>query len=788
MAGSIDFEGRLNPEQYKAVCHDRGPLLVLAGAGSGKTRVLTHRVAHLILESGVPPASILAVTFTNKAAAEMSERVYTLLDSVAAPIDPKSAPTIGTFHRTCARLLRVYASELGLNPRFVIYDDSDQRSVLKRAIDSLEIEVTPKFVSQCAVQIDHFKNQGIDPNLAMEEAVGGDAEQVARIYEAYQKALHAAGCLDFGDLLLQTLLLLQHKGSVRRRLWRRWRHIMVDEFQDTNAVQYEMLRLLVDPETRNLAVVGDDDQSIYGWRGATVRNILDFGVHYPDAEVVKLEQNYRSTQVILDASGAVIDKLEERTGKVLWTDKEGGEPISVFTGVNAREEASWVARQLGKLLTHQGYESHQCAVFYRTNAQARALEEQFRAVGLGYRLVGGQSFYNRGEVKDVLAYLKAAINPNDTVNLLRILNKPTRSLGPKTLEKLENLIVLGLGPETLFEAIEYAIHHTLFTRQKAQRLALFHRMIKGLAQRISEGEPPSEMTEELIEEIGYLSFLDRKHPMDSEERKDNVLDLLAAMQDFEAENPGLGLGEFLERSTLHQQGESDRSEEGALARPPVTMMTVHASKGLEFDAVFVIGMEDGLFPLTRPGRPNDLDEERRLCYVAITRARERLHLSNARSRRIHGGAEGHDTRPSRFLADIPADLMRVSPESAERLVIWREPHAAQALEDLDDFDFDQRPQPTPKRKSSKKKPIHRIDHDPLDQRTHEELDEVGPPPEPEPPDPDKDPLIGRIVTHPREGIGEIIDTSGFGPRATLTVRFATSNKELKVVRKFVKVY
>ena len=691
---TIDFKGRLNPEQYDAARHSEGPLLILAGAGSGKTQVLTHRIAHLIMEVGAAPESILAVTFTNKAAAEMWERVHSLHDEARAPLDPARSPSIGTFHRTCARLLRVYAAEIGLNPRFVIYDDGDQRAILKRTIAALDIDEAPKFVAQCAAAIDHFKNQGVEPPQAMEDAVGGEAEQIARVYAAYQRALHAAGCMDFGDLILQTVSLLRQKGSVRQHLWRRWHYLMVDEFQDTNTVQYELLRLLTDPERRNLAVVGDDDQSIYGWRGATVRNILDFGRDHEDAHVVKLERNYRSTQLILDASNAVIVHVAERTDKRLWTDQRGGEPIAVFTGRDAREEASWIARALQRLTGVEGFESDQCAIFYRTNSQARLLEEQLRAAGLGYQMVGGVSFYDRAEVKDTLAFLKVALNTDDTINLLRIVNKPPRSLGSKTLEKLENLIVLGLGPTTIFEAMDYAIDHKLFTGRRAEHLAAFRGLIDRLRARIQNGDPPSEITEDLIEEIGFLPYLSRAHAMDAEERKDNVLDLIAAMQDFEAQSPGANLGDFLERCALNRGERQDGPGADSPLIAPVAMMTVHASKGLEFDAVFVTGLEDGLFPLTRPdSKEDDLDEERRLFYVAMTRARKRLLLTNARSRRAFGGAEDRETRPSRFLADIPPHLMRVVPESAEKLVIWKEPHAAQALQSWGhaDFDFDQSP-------------------------------------------------------------------------------------------------
>ncbi len=844
MVKTLDFAGRLNPEQYAAVRHVGGPLLILAGAGSGKTRVLTHRIAHLILEADVSPSAIMAMTFTNKAAAEMAERVALLLEEAGLALEPGRGPWLGTFHRTCARLLRMHGDKIGIPSRFVIYDDGDQRSALKRAIAAQDVDVTPKFISQCSAYVDQCKNQGLTPDEAMEQAVGGEAEQLATVYAAYQRVLRAADCLDFGDLLLQTVKLLKASPEIRARLQRRWRFTMVDEFQDTNVVQYKLLQQLVNPETRNLAVVGDDDQSIYGWRGATVRNILDFTKDHPDAQVVKLEQNYRSTQVILDAAGAVIEKLNERTDKTLWTEQQGGELITAFTASHQREEAGWVVRQLHRLISSGQVDSRQCAVFYRTNAQARIFEEQFRAAGLSYQMVGGVSFYDRAEVKDILAYLKVALQPQDTINLLRIVNKPTRGLGKKTLEKLENLIVLDLGPQTLYEAMLYAMEHKLFKGRALKGLEEFTGLLGELRQRLEDGEPPSRITDELIDRVGFLAHLQKAHPADAEERKDNLMDLLAAMHQFEADEPGAGLEAFLERSSLvREPSEEDQAIEGnPIVLTPVTMMTIHASKGLEFDAVFVVGLEEGLFPLVRPNTTDEqIDEERRLFYVALTRARQQLFLTNARRRRPLGSPETRDTRPSRFLADIPPECLRIAAESVERKIIWREPVPTEAMEKRlkaarDAFDFAQplpeemaqiiKDQARKKRRRKKRPAMLQDDH--FDQRPDEHdydqvptiEDEVDTSvsysyalptkankprksaarsvlrksplrqKEPEPPagsDGD-DTLIGRTVTHSSQGIGEITDVSGHGPRATLTVLFAKSGKEVKVVRRFVKIY
>lgn len=827
----MDFKSRLNPQQYQAVCHTEGPLLILAGAGSGKTRVLTHRMAYLVLEAGAAPESIVGVTFTNKAAAEMAERTEALMAQAGQPLDERRRPWLGTFHRTCARLLRMYGDEIGITARFTIYDDGDQRAALKRAIAARDIDVTTKFVGQVASYIDRCKNQGLTPDKAMEEAVGAEAEDMAAIYAGYQRSLRGADCLDFGDLLLATVELLEQSSRVRRILQRRWRYLMVDEFQDTNPVQSRLLELLVDPERRNLAVVGDDDQSIYGWRGATVRNILDFTKRYADARVIKLEQNYRSTQVILDASTAVIEKLGERTDKRLWTDQGGGPPIVGFTGAHEREEAAWVVRRLHRVMAEDGVPPHECAVFYRTNAQARMFEEQFRAAGLGYQLVGGTSFYDRAEVKDLLAYLKVALNPDDSVNLLRVVNKPPRGLGKKTLEKIENLIALELGPQTLYQAMSYARQHKLFTGRQDKGLESFLTLVASLQARLDAGDPTSRITEDLIESLDYLAYLRKSHANDAEERRDHVMDMLGAMLDFEEEHPGQGLEAFLERSALvrdanQPEDQADGISEGPPKRP-ITMMTVHASKGLEFDAVFVVGLEDGLFPLTRHETSEaEIDEERRLCYVALTRARRRLFVSNARRRRPLGAAEARDTRPSRFLADIPAELVRVAPESAERKLVWRDPTPAQNIEarlkgGASGFDYDQTLQTLSaelaaiqRRKKRKRQALRASqpeafapepfaqddfsqvipDDDFYD--TSVEVIEATPAPRlskratrSSSSTSDREgSLVGRIVTHASEGIGEVVAVSGHGPRARLTVLFAANGKEMQVVRRFLKLH
>ena len=664
---SFDLAARLNPEQHAAARHVDGPLLILAGAGSGKTRTITHRIAHLILNARVKPSRILAVTFTNKAAAEMRERVDSLLDEAGLSLAAVDRPWVSTFHTTCAQILRAWGAELGIDPRFVIYDDQDQRNVLKRVFDKLGLERSREAVGQAAAYIDSAKNRAQTPFQAMQGAVGHTEEQHARVYEAYQEELARAGCLDFGDLLLQSVVLLRTCAAARQNLQRRFWYLMVDEFQDTNAVQYELLRLLVGVE-RNLVVVGDDDQSIYGWRGATVRNILDFTDDFPDTKVVKLERNYRSTQTILDAAWAVISVLEDRMEKRLWTDVEGGEQVEIFTGRHEREEAAWTVRSVERLVHRHGFAPEQVAVFYRTNSQSRLLEEQFRAAGLGYRLVGGVSFYQRAEVKDVMAYLKVALNPADRINLVRVINTPTRGIGARTVEKLDALVD-GAEVETLWDAICGVVTGGGFKGKQRAGITQFHDIIHDMRAQIAADIEPSVILQDLLERLDYFDHLERADKATAQDRIQNVQELLRAMFDFEAELPTGGLAQFLERSALVQQ--TDVEDSDVLAEAPVTMMTVHCAKGLEFDAVIVVGMEDGLFPLLRRDQTEDaIAEERRLCYVAMTRARKRLLLSNSQSRRGWGDSDGRATEPSRFLLDLPGALVTIAEGSCVSSVDW----------------------------------------------------------------------------------------------------------------------
>jgi len=794
---TFDLDSLLNPQQVTAVRHKDGPLLILAGAGSGKTRVITYRIAWLHTQANVPLHRVLALTFTNKAAGEMRERVAHIL----GPQGGSGQSWISTFHSFCARLLRMYAEHLGLNPRFSIVDDGDQLAIIKRAVKNLELDVAPETLRGFLRTIDDAKNRGLDPEALHHLAIGAKAEQDADVYAAYQAELRRNDSLDFGDLIMESVRLLKTVDRVRQQCLRRWTHVMVDEFQDTNPVQYDLLQLLVGPD-KNLVVVGDDDQSIYRWRGATVRNILDFEADFPNAAIVKLEQNYRSSQTILDAATAIVEKIERRRSKKLWTDQGEGRQISVFTGHHGREEAAWVALEIQRLAMRGEADFGECAVFYRTNAQSRLIEEEFRARGLPYQIVGGVSFYARSEVKDLLAYLKVALNTRDTIDLRRIVNVPRRGIGDKTLDRLEDFArTLGDGA-SLYDAIALVAKGNVeaegLSGRQATAITELHALFDELRADIANSLPPSQLAQKVLERTDFLDWLDRSEPATAEDRKQNLYELIAAMADFERD-PGGSLVDFLERSALVQQADTvDTDGDDARLRPsaPVTLMTVHAAKGLEFDAVFVTGLEDGLFPLIRdrdrsaPDLDERMEEERRLFYVAMTRARKYLAIANAQSRRLYG--KDAPTLPSPFLDDLPLAAYTVAKESAQREVSWGARDKKRARHDVEmaaikAFDeFDQTPEavyrPAPVIKARQPRTPQ---FDEFDQR-NVDYDDAW---EPEPSD-DADPDggdVGRTVSHTREGFGTVTKASGSGDMASLTVVFA-SGRQLTIKRRFLKFY
>ena len=628
-----------NEQQRAAVDHGDGPLMVLAGAGTGKTRVLVHRIARLV-ETGTEPWAILAVTFTNKAAGEMRHRLREILGEAA------DAMWIGTFHSTCARLLRRWGTYVGLSKSFVIFDDDDQIKLVERLLkgSTFEDQCSPRTILS---RFDRAKNRGVDPRSIQ---TGMFDDVVEKIYPAYQAQLAKENAVDFNDLLLKVLDLFDIEEA-RQHLVMRFRHVLVDEFQDTNKVQYDIVRKFADA-TRNLTVVGDDDQSIYAWRGAEPRNLLDFDRDFPDAKVVKLEQNYRSTQTILDAANGIIRKNRDRHEKSLWTDKGGGESIEVYQAGDERGEAYFIAQSIRRALDDGPISPNEIAILYRTNAQSRVLEEHLRAARVPAKIVGAVSFYERREVKDVVAYLRLLSNPAADSAFERVVNVPPRGIGETTVERLR-----GAARATGYGLLETARLGGLTERVEIsglgtparKKLHAFVELIDGLKDVIKQGASVAETIIQIVDRSGMRAKLEADGSTESRDRLGNLAELVTTAVDFEDENDdGKSIDDFLERIALSSAGDQTASEQ-------VVLMTIHVAKGLEWPLVFIAGMEDGLFPSLRErdGTSEDdaLEEERRLAYVAITRARDKLVLTHARTRRVWG--EMKMNGPSRFLDDLP---------------------------------------------------------------------------------------------------------------------------------------
>jgi DNA helicase-2/ATP-dependent DNA helicase PcrA len=626
---------RLNPPQREAVLHDSGPLVVFAGAGSGKTRVITYRIAHLVSERGVAPEQILAVTFTNKAAGEMRERIRALLPGVFCP-------WIGTFHAICARLLRRHAEAVGINPQFVIYDDTDQKAMLTRVVRDLDLDERRFAPRELARQIEAAKRDMLGPEDVSTRSYEQDIVQ--RVYASYEERMQQCGALDFNDLIYRTALALRKHDGLRAMLQRFWKHVLVDEFQDTNLSQLELVRVL-SADHQNLCVVGDDDQSIYKWRGADRRNILDFKTSFPAAEVVKLEQNYRSSAHILSAAMAVIAKNGEREPKNLWTENPEGEKVRLIVCADERDEARAISEAVRKLRDHYGLS--QMVIFYRTHAQSRVLEEEIRACNLPYRIVGGQRFYERAEVKDVLAYLRVLVNPDDDVSLLRIINTPTRGIGKTTVDKL--LDMASQRGASVWSTVDVAVTESALPKAAHSKLSAFRDLIVDVKRRATAGLGPAELAEYILEQTGYLQALRTEDTAEADGRIENVEELVASVREFESEAEVPTLAQYLELVTLQSNADEVNADE------KLTLMTVHAAKGLEFPVVWVAGLEERVFPLSRQDAlsHDDLEEERRLAYVAFTRAEQRLYLSYACARRLHGDLMVGI--PSRFVDEIPAE-------------------------------------------------------------------------------------------------------------------------------------
>jgi DNA helicase-2/ATP-dependent DNA helicase PcrA len=652
----------LNPPQRQAVEHGEGPLLVLAGAGSGKTRVLTHRIAYLLATGKARPGEILAITFTNKAAAEMRERVAGLIGRSVR------AMWVTTFHSSCARMLRVDAERLGYSKGFTIYDQGDSLRMIKRCL--AELGVDPKRYPPRAVQgkISGAKNQLIDPSGYSEMMVGGFEEVVAEAFPLYEKRMLEANAMDFDDLLVRTVNVLELFEDVRERWRRTFRHVLVDEYQDTNHAQYRMLQLLA-KEHGNIMVVGDEDQSVYSFRSADIRNILDFEADFPDAEVVKLEQNYRSTQTILSVANAVVSHNRERrtSPKELWTDIAGGDPVRLYELGDEHEEARWVAGEIDRLAEEDDVKRSDVAVFYRTNAMSRVLEETLERFNVNYQVIGGTKFYDRQEIKDAFAYLGFLANPADLVAFGRIVNSPRRGIGDTTQGRLTAYAnTAGL---TIWEVIERVEDVPGVSAAAIKSVGRFFETMDALKEHVEESSMHS-LLERVLNETGYMEALNAERTVEAEGRVENLEALLEGATEFdrereiEGESEITALEEYLQTNMLRSEQDALEGDEAE----KVTLMTLHNAKGLEYDTVFVIGMEDGAFPHMRSLEEGGEEEERRLCYVGITRAERRLYLTWARERQLFGRSERN--LPSRFIDEIPVELTERSSTAARSGMTW----------------------------------------------------------------------------------------------------------------------
>lgn len=630
----------LNDKQKEAAIHFKGPLIIVAGAGSGKTKTLTQRIAYLIEHHKVTPWNILAVTFTNKAANEMKGRVKSLL---AQNDSGSGEPTVGTFHSTCVKILRKNAHLMDYENSFTIYDAADQQSLMKRIMEDLHIDQKQVNPRALLSHISAAKSELIDPEQYSSMVGNYFTERVAEVYGPYQNALKLNNALDFDDLLIKTVELFKKNPEVLDYYQEKFKFICIDEYQDTNRAQYEIVKMLAE-KYRNICVIGDSDQSIYSWRGADIRNILDFEKDYPDSKVVMLEQNYRSTQVILDVAHEIIVKNRKRKEKKLWTEEKGGENVQLMMANNERHEGEIIAERIRELIRE--YESppyKDFVVLYRTNAQSRAIEEVFLRYGIPYKIVGGTKFYERKEVKDMVAYLRAIQNPSDSVSLLRIINTPPRKIGSRTIEILQSYA--NKHGFSLFQAMDHAEDCGDLNEGKIKAVKQFAKLVGQLKKANSE-LTASGVIKHAFKLSGYQDFINDGSP-EGEARYENIAELISVASKYDLLEPGISLSVFLEEISLIADIDSMDEKENA-----VVLMTVHSAKGLEFENVFIAGLEEGIFPHSRSMiEPEELEEERRLMYVAITRAKKRLHLLYARQRTIYG--ETRANAPSAFISDIP---------------------------------------------------------------------------------------------------------------------------------------
>ncbi|MFM8937903.1 MAG: DNA helicase PcrA [Actinomycetota bacterium] len=724
----------LNPQQQSAVIHHGGPLLVVAGAGSGKTRVLTRRIAYLMAERGVEPFEILAITFTNKAAGEMKERVAALVGKRAKAI------WVSTFHSACVRILRQEATRLGFSTSYSIYDQADSVRLVTLVMRDLNLDQKRYNPRAVAALISNAKNELLGPADYRNATTNHFEEIVAEVYAIYQQRLTSANAMDFDDLIMKTVEVLQKFPDARARYRHRFKHILVDEYQDTNHAQYILIRELVGTDREGipaaeLCVVGDADQSIYGFRGATIRNILQFEEDYPDATTILLEQNYRSTQNILSAANAVITKNESRKEKNLWSDAGSGSKLVGFVAENEHHEAEFVRDELYKLSDTGKSRYGDTAIFYRTNAQSRVFEEIFMRAGVPYKVVGGVRFYERKEVKDLLAYLRVLVNPDDEVSLRRIINTPKRGIGDRALDSIDDLA--KRDTISFWQALSRSTSTELSPRANSS-IQAFVSMMTALQVLVEANRPPSTIAVAILEQSGLLEELRASHDPQDEVRVENLEELVAVIEEYEERIVGEGetptLGGFLEEVSL--VADADEIPEGEDHGGVVTLMTLHTAKGLEFPTVFLTGMEEGVFPHSRTlGEKKELEEERRLAYVGLTRARERLYLSRAEYRSAWGAPNYNP--PSRFLDEIP-----------ENLIDWNKSASGFASPPITRKKF---PSPPPPRATGKQSNSLQL-------------------------------AIGDRVSHDTFGLGTVISVSGEGEKAEATINFGSYGEKRLLLR------
>ncbi|MBI5328382.1 MAG: DNA helicase PcrA [Deltaproteobacteria bacterium] len=730
----MDILKHLNPQQSDAVKKTDGPILILAGAGSGKTRVLTHRIAHLIKDKNIPPQKILAVTFTNKAAGEMKERLEKILGSKAKDL------WLGTFHSTGLRILRKDGHNIGIAPNFIVYDDDDQLALVKLCM--AELNINDKSFNPRAIlsHINQAKNEALSADDYALDADDLFGKRVSLVYKLYQEKLRQNKTMDFGDLICKPIRLFREAPDVLEKYQKRFKYILVDEYQDTNRSQYILINLLALMH-KNLCVVGDEDQSIYGWRGADIRNILEFEKDYPEVDIIRLEQNYRSTKNILAAANSVVERNTKRIGKTLWTENTDGEVVTYQMARDEHHEASLLYNKVEDMRRREGVAYKDFAIFYRTNAQSRIFEEHFIRSGMPYNIVGGLRFYERREIKDAVAYLKVAANPSDTISLMRIINTPPRGIGKTTVDR-----VAGFGAEhgvPLFEAFKLAFEKGILPQHKGNSFIAMIERFKGLADNIQI----HELAKRLLEESGYIKMWEDEHTEEAEARIENLHELISAIRDFEKSREYASLADFLDHAALISDIDSYEDQHNR-----VTLMTLHSAKGLEFPIVFMVGMEEGLFPHSRSLKRNnddEIEEERRLCYVGMTRAMKKLFLFGARERNIYG--EYRFQGQSRFIDEIDANYLEIiTPDSNQKPAPERiNRESGVRSQENTAIQYSEEP---------------RIIYDDFAEN-----------------DPWK---IGMRINHPSFGIGVIKAKEGIGESAKLTVMFQSMGPK-KLIAKYV---